>query len=127
MSLSTKLAPQLAHVEGGRVQLRVLNLAINAVQAMSAADEGPRELLISSEGMEDEGAHVRVQDTGPGLSPESLPRLFDPFYTTKVGGVGMGLAICRSIVEAHGGRLWATSRELRGALFQFEIPRRAGG
>jgi C4-dicarboxylate-specific signal transduction histidine kinase len=128
VSLSTKLAPQLAFVEGDCVQLQqvVLNLAINAVQAMSAADEGPRELLISTEGMEDQGVRVRVQDTGPGLSPESLPRLFDPFYTTKAGGVGMGLAICQSIVEAHGGRLWATSCEPRGALFQFEIPARQG-
>ena len=128
VSLSTKLAPQLAYVEGDRVQLQqvVLNLAINAVQAMSAADEGPRELLISTEGIEDEGVRVGVQDTGPGLSPESLPRLFDPFYTTKAGGVGMGLAICQSIVEAHGGRLWATSCEPRGALFQFEIPARQG-
>jgi len=124
VSLSTKLAPQLAYVEGDRVQLQqvVLNLAINAVQAMSAADEGPRELLISTEGIEDEGVRVGVQDTGPGLSPESLPRLFDPFYTTKAGGVGMGLAICQSIVEAHGGRLWATSCEPRGALFQFTVP-----
>jgi C4-dicarboxylate-specific signal transduction histidine kinase len=128
VSLSTKLAPQLAYVEGDRVQLQqvVLNLAINAVQAMSAADEGPRELLISTEGMEDQGVRVRVQDTGPGLSPESLPRLFDPFYTTKAGGVGMGLAICQSIVAAHDGRLWATSCEPRGALFQFEIPARQG-
>ena len=124
VSLSTKLAPQLAYVEGDRVQLQqvVLNLAINAVQAMSGADEGPRELLISTEGIEDEGVRVGVQDTGPGLSPESLPRLFDPFYTTKAGGVGMGLAICQSIVEAHGGRLWATSCEPRGALFQFTVP-----
>jgi signal transduction histidine kinase len=129
VSLRTKLAPQLAYVEGDRVQLQqvVLNLAINAVQAMSAADEGPRELLISTEGMEDEGVRVSVRDTGPGLSRESVARLFDPFYTTKAGGVGMGLAICHSIIEAHGGRLWATPCEPKGALFQFEIPRRAGG
>jgi signal transduction histidine kinase len=128
VSLCTQLAPQLAHVEGDRLQLQqvVLNLTINAVQAISAADGGPRELLISTEGMEDEGVRVGVQDTGPGLSPENLPRLFDPFYTTKAGGVGMGLAICLSIVGAHGGRLWATSCEPRGALFQFEIPARQG-
>jgi len=126
VSLSTKLAPRLVHVEGDRLQLQqvVLNLTVNAIQAMSVTDGGPRELLISTEGMEDEGVRVRVQDTGPGLSPESLPRLFDPFYTTKAGGVGMGLAICQSIVGAHGGRLWATSCEPRGALFQFEIPAR---
>jgi signal transduction histidine kinase len=128
VSLRTKLAPQLAYVEGDRVQLQqvVLNLAINAVQAMSAADGGPRELLISTERMEDAGVRVGVQDTGPGLGPESLARLFDPFYTTKASGAGMGLAICQSIVGAHGGRLWATTCEPRGALFQFEIPARQG-
>ena len=104
----------------------VLNLTINAIQAMSAADGGPRELLISTEGIVGEGVRVGVRDTGPGLSPENLPRLFDPFYTTKAGNVGLGLAICRSIIEAHGGRLWATACEPRGALFQFEIPARQG-
>jgi C4-dicarboxylate-specific signal transduction histidine kinase len=126
VSLSTKLAPQLAYVEGDRVQLQqvVLNLAINAVQAMSAADEGPRELLISTESIGSEEVRVGVRDTGPGLSPESLPRLFEPFYTTKAGGMGMGmgLVICRSIIEAHGGQLWTTACEPQGALFQFTIP-----
>jgi signal transduction histidine kinase len=93
---------------------------------MSAADDAARELLISTEGIVGEGVRVGVRDTGPGLSPESLTRLFDAFYTTKASGVGMGLAICRSIVEAHGGRLWATTCEPRGALFQFEIPARQG-
>ena len=93
---------------------------------MSAADGGPRELLINTEGIVGEDVRVGVRDTGPGLSPENLPRLFDPFYTTKAGGVGMGLAICRSIIEAHGGRLWATACGPRGALFQFEIPARQG-
>jgi signal transduction histidine kinase len=93
---------------------------------MSAVDCGPRELLISTEGIVDEGVRVRVRDSGPGLSPESLPRLFDPFYTTKTGGVGMGLAICRSIIEAHGGRLWAMTCEPQGALFQFEVPASQG-
>ena len=65
---------------------------------------------------------VAVRDTGHGLRPESLLRLFEPFYTTKPDGMGMGLSICRSIIEAHGGRLWATRREPRGALFQFTIP-----
>ena len=69
-----------------------------------------------------EGVCVAVRDTGPGLRPESLPRLFEPFYTTKPDGMGMGLSICRSIIEAHGGRLWATRCEPRGALFQFTIP-----
>ena len=124
VSLRTQLAPRLAHVEGDRLQLQqvVLNLTINAIQAMSAADGGPRELLISTESIGSEGVRVGVRDTGPGLSPDSLPRLFEPFYTTRVGGMGMGLVICRSIIEAHGGRLWATACEPRGALFQFAIP-----
>ena len=105
MHLSTQLAPQLARVQGDRLQLQqvVLNLTINAIQAMSAADGGPRELLISTESIGSEEVRVGVRDTGPGLSPESLPRLFEPFYTTKAGGLGMGLVICRSIIEAHGG------------------------
>ncbi|MGY8665693.1 ATP-binding protein [Bradyrhizobium sp. UFLA05-109] len=128
VSVRAQLAPELRHVEADRIQIQqvVLNLTINAIQAMSAVDAGPRELLISTEGIVGEGVRVGVRDTGPGLSPENLPRLFDPFYTTKAGGVGMGLAICRSIIEAHGGRLWATACEPRGALFQFEIPARQG-
>ena len=81
--------------------------------------EDNRELHISSVSIEPEGVCVAVRDTGHGLRPEGLPRLFEPFYTTKPDGMGMGLSICRSIVEAHGGRLWATRCEPRGALFQF--------
>jgi C4-dicarboxylate-specific signal transduction histidine kinase len=124
VSLRAQLAPQLRHVEADRIQIQqvVLNLTMNAIQAMSAVDGGPRELLITTEGIVGAGIRVGVRDTGPGLSPESLPRLFDPFYTTKATGVGLGLAICRSIIEAHGGRLWATACVPRGALFQFQIP-----
>ena len=90
---------------------------------MSAIGEGPRELQISIDAVPSEGSvRVGVRDTGPGLSPESIPRLFEPFYTTKPEGMGIGLSICRSIIEAHGGRLWATKCEPRGALFQFTIP-----
>jgi signal transduction histidine kinase len=99
----------------------VLNLAVNAIQAMSALEGGRRELQISSESIGGEDICISVRDTGPGLSPDSIPNLFEPFYTTKVGGIGIGLAICRSIIEAHGGRLWATACE-PGALFQFTIP-----
>jgi signal transduction histidine kinase len=128
ITLRAQLAPELLHVEADRIQLQqvVLNLIINAIQAMSIADGGPRDLLISTESIIREGVRVGVRDTGPGLRPENLRRLFDPFYTTKADGVGMGLAICRSIIEAHGGRLWATACESRGALFQFEIPARQG-
>jgi signal transduction histidine kinase len=124
VSLRTQLTPRLAQVEGDRLQLQqvVLNLTVNAIQAMGATDGGPRELLISTESIGGEGVRVGVRDTGPGLSTESLPRLFEPFYTTKAGGMGMGLVICRSIIEAHGGRLWATACEPRGALFQFTLP-----
>ena len=90
---------------------------------MSSVADGNRELQISTVSIEPEGVCVAVRDTGHGLRPESLPRLFEPFYTTKPDGMGMGLSICRSIIEAHGGRLWATGCEPRGALFQFTVPR----
>ena len=125
VTVSTRLAPQLPRVQGDRVQLQqvMLNLIVNAIQAMSGILEGVRELQISIDAVPSEGGvRVGVRDTGPGLSPESLSRLFEPFYTTKPDGMGMGLPICRSIIEAHGGRLWATRCEPRGALFQFTIP-----
>jgi signal transduction histidine kinase len=120
----TQLAEGLPPVEGDRVQLQqvMLNLIVNAIQSMSGVEDGNRELHISTVGMESEGVCVAVRDTGHGLSPESLSRLFEPFYTTKPEGVGIGLSICRSIIEAHGGRLWAIPREPQGALFQFTIP-----
>jgi signal transduction histidine kinase len=125
VSVRTQLAEGLPPVRGDRVQLQqvMLNLIVNAVQAMSGVGEGARELQISIDAVPSEGGvRVGVRDTGPGLSPESLSRLFEPFYTTKPEGMGMGLSICRSIIEAHGGRLWATRCEPRGALFQFTIP-----
>jgi PAS domain S-box-containing protein len=126
VSLRAQLAPQLAHIQGDRLQIQqvVLNLAVNAIQAMSANESGRRELQIISESVGSEGVCVGVRDTGPGLSAESIPHLFEPFYTTKPGGIGIGLAICHSIIEAHGGRLWATACEPHGALFQFTIPAR---
>jgi signal transduction histidine kinase len=89
---------------------------------MSGASDGTRELLVSSRKADPGGVIVGVRDSGPGLAPEALEHVFDAFYTTKPGGLGMGLSICRSIIEAHGGRLWATGCEPRGALFQFTIP-----
>jgi C4-dicarboxylate-specific signal transduction histidine kinase len=123
--VSTRLAPELPRVRGDRVQLQqvMLNLIVNAIQAMSGIGEGARELQICTDAVPFEGGvRVGVRDTGPGLSPESLSRLFEPFYTTKPEGMGMGLSICRSIIEAHGGRLWAIPCEPQGALFQFTIP-----
>jgi signal transduction histidine kinase len=124
VTVGTQLADELPHIQGDRVQLQqvMLNLIVNAIQSMSGVEDGNRELHISTESIKPEGVRVRVRDTGPGLSPESLPRLFEPFYTTKPEGMGMGLCICRSIIEDHGGRLWATPCEPQGALFQFTIP-----
>jgi signal transduction histidine kinase len=99
----------------------MLNLIVNAIHSISSVPDGNRELHISTARIEPEGVCVAVRDTGSGLRPEGLPRVFEPFYTTKPDGMGMGLPICRSIIEAHGGRLWATTCEPRGALFQFTI------
>jgi len=123
VTVRTQLA-RLPRILGDRVQLQqvMLNLIVNAIQAMSGVTAGARDLQISTETVEQEGVRVGVRDTGPGLSAEGLERLFDPFYTTKPEGMGMGLAICRSIIEANGGRLWACGCEPRGALFQFTIP-----
>jgi C4-dicarboxylate-specific signal transduction histidine kinase len=124
VSVQTQLANGLPLIRGDRVQLQqvVLNLILNAVQAMDAVTDGAREALISTSQTEPNEVCFGIRDTGPGLSAETLPRLFEPFYTTKPSGMGMGLAICRSIVEAHGGQLWATGCEPRGALFQFTVP-----
>jgi signal transduction histidine kinase len=125
VTVGTQLADELPCIQCDRVQLQqvMLNLIVNAIQAMRGIGEGPRELQISIDAVPSEGGvRVGVRDTGPGLSPESLSRLFEPFYTTKPDGTGIGLCICRSIIEAHGGRLWAIPCEPRGALFQFTIP-----
>jgi PAS domain S-box-containing protein len=144
VSLQTQLANELPLILGDRIQLQqvILNLLINAIQAMSGVDEGPRELWVSSEKVseipgelekvtlndqavdETECAQVliTVRDSGPGLDPQLVNRLFDAFYTTKPQGLGMGLTISRSIIQAHGGRLWAEANAPRGAVFQFALP-----
>jgi PAS domain S-box-containing protein len=124
VSVQTQLAEGLPLIQGDRVQLQqvILNLIVNAVEAMSGVGEGSRELLISTGKAESDGVLVAVRDSGPGLAPASLERLFGAFYTTKPGGLGMGLSICRSIIEAHGGRLWATANVPQGAVFQFTVP-----
>jgi PAS domain S-box-containing protein len=123
VSVQHSFADELPFVEGDRVQLQqvALNLILNAVEAMGSVKAGPRELLISTE-QKHECILVAVRDSGPGVDPDVLKRVFEPFYTTKTGGTGMGLAICRSIVDAHGGRLWAEANEPRGAVFQFTLP-----
>jgi signal transduction histidine kinase len=124
VSVQTQLANDLPPIQADRVQLQqvILNLIINAVEAMSVAGDKPRELLVRTSKDTPDGVVVAVQDSGPGLSPESVDRLFDAFYTTKSGGMGMGLSICRSIVEAHGGRLWTTANVPQGAVLQFALP-----
>jgi len=123
VSVQTQLAESLPRIQGDKVQLQqvILNLIINAVEAMSSVREDSRELLISTK-KDVGGVVVAVQDSGPGLNPEGVDRLFDAFYTTKASGMGMGLSICRSIVEAHGGQIWASPDVGRGATFQFTIP-----
>jgi PAS domain S-box-containing protein len=124
VSVQTRLREGPAPVEGDRVQVQqvLLNLVLNAAEAISAVDEGARELLISTEQGEANGVLVAVRDSGPGIDPEVIERVFDAFYTTKSGGMGMGLSICRSIIAAHGGRLWADANEPKGAAFQFTLP-----
>ena len=124
VSVESQLAKGLPVIAGDRVQLQqvVLNLILNALQAMGAVSEGARQVIITTRQIELNHLYVGVQDTGPGVSPETLSSLFEPFYTTKPNGMGMGLTICRSIVEAHGGRLWASACKPRGAIFQFAIP-----
>jgi PAS domain S-box-containing protein len=124
VALETQLSEDVPVILADRIQLQqvVLNLMMNAIEAMTGAGEGPRELLVQSGTDESQGVLVSVQDSGPGLDPKSLDHLFDAFYTTKPQGLGMGLAISRSIVEAHGGRLWATTNAPHGAVFQFTLP-----
>src|SRR5215813_11681625 len=124
VSVRTQLAEGLPPLQGDRVQLQqvVLNLIINAVEAMRSVSGGSRELLISSTSKAVGGVLVAVRDSGPGLSQESFERVFDAFYTTKSDGMGMGLSICRSIVEAHGGRIWASRDVGPGATIQFTVP-----
>jgi signal transduction histidine kinase len=111
-------------LEGDRVQLQqvMLNLVMNAVEAMNGTSEVARELLISTRKTESDVVLVAVRDSGPGLALETLDHLFDAFYTTKPGGLGLGLSICRSIIEAHGGRLSAKANVPRGAIFEFGLP-----
>ena len=99
-----------------------MNLVLNAVEAMGSVSEGARELLISTEESGAADVLVAVRDSGPGIDPARIERVFDAFYTTKPNGVGMGLSICRAIIDAHGGRLWADANEPRGAAFQFMLP-----
>jgi signal transduction histidine kinase len=100
----------------------MLNLLLNAIEAMTGVDDGARELVICTEASPSQGLLVAVGDSGSGIAPEDRERIFESFYTTKAGGVGIGLPICRSIIEAHGGRLWAEAHQPGGAAFKFTLP-----
>jgi signal transduction histidine kinase len=148
VSLHVELAKDLPPVSGDRIELQqvMLNLLINAIEAMNEVGGSPRELWVSSQKVteiagqweehtlqdkssvetERNGVLIAVRDSGPGLDPKVHGRLFDAFYTTKPRGLGVGLAISRSIIEAHRGRLWATANAPRGAVFQFTLPNGEG-
>jgi signal transduction histidine kinase len=124
VSLHTRFAQGMPPIHGDRIQLQqvILNLIVNAIEAMSGVSGAARELWISTEINASKSALVAVRDSGPGLDPASLEHLFDAFYTTKSSGMGMGLSICRSIIEAHGGRIWAEGNVPQGATFEFILP-----
>jgi PAS domain S-box-containing protein len=124
ISVQSHLVEGLPLIQGDRVQLQqvIMNLIINAVEALSSVREGSRELVITTGKGELDDVLVVVRDSGPGLSSAGLERIFEAFYTTKPGGLGMGLSICRTIIEAHGGRLWVNAAQPQGATFQFTLP-----
>jgi signal transduction histidine kinase len=122
--LPVELAPALPTILGDRIQLQqvIINLVMNGIEAMQSVTDRPRELAIRSRQDEKQQVLVSVTDCGVGISAENADRLFNAFFTTKSSGMGMGLSICRSIIEAHGGRLWATANIPHGATFQFALP-----
>jgi signal transduction histidine kinase len=124
ISMQTQLSDDAPLMQGDRVQLQqvLLNLLLNAIEALSSVSIGSRHLVVASAKKDSESVLVSIYDSGKGFPPDDLGRLFDPFYTTKSDGIGMGLTISRSIVESHGGRIWATPNSPRGAVFQFTLP-----
>jgi signal transduction histidine kinase len=122
VSVKLQLSNGLPRIFGDRVQLQqvILNLVMNAIEAMSEIGEGPRELSISTSRAD--GVRVAISDCGPGLPHANPERIFEAFFTTKSSGLGMGLSICRSIVDAHGGRLWAEPNKPRGVVFFLMLP-----
>jgi C4-dicarboxylate-specific signal transduction histidine kinase len=124
VSLRMELAPALPTILGDRIQLQqvIINLVMNGIEAMQSVTDRPRELVIQSRQDETHRVLTSVTDCGVGISAENSDRLFNAFFTTKSSGMGMGLPICRSIMEGHGGRLWATANAPHGATFQFTLP-----
>jgi signal transduction histidine kinase len=123
VALRVELATNLPSVMADRIQVQqvVMNLILNGIQAMSALEDGERILVVSTQRGEGDEVRVAVQDCGIGIDPASIERIFDAFHTTKPGGMGMGLSISRSIVESHGGRLWAVPNDGPGVTFQFTL------
>jgi len=123
--VATQLAADVPRILGDRIQVQqvLLNLVMNAIEALSGVSAEPRTLGVSSECGAAPEVVIAVRDSGPGLEPEGRERLFEAFYTTKPHGLGLGLAISRRIIAAHGGRLWATANVPHGAVFQFTVPR----
>jgi signal transduction histidine kinase len=105
------------------LQQVMLNLVMNAIEAMSSVDDRPRELRIITRNIDADQVQVTVKDSGAGIDPNTLDKIFDPFYTTKPGGMGMGLSISRSILQAHGGRLWVAAKDGPGTIFHFSLPK----
>jgi signal transduction histidine kinase len=124
VSVRLSLGSDLPPVLGDRIQLQqvAINLFVNAMHAMSSASGRRHELTVRTRLQNTDEIVVSVEDNGPGIDPENLDRLFMPFFTTKSDGMGLGLAICQSIIEAHGGRIWATRNSGRGATFHFALP-----
>jgi C4-dicarboxylate-specific signal transduction histidine kinase len=125
VSIRTQFADDLSLILGDRVQLQqvVLNLVMNAIEAMSSIGERPRELVITTRNIDVEQVQVTIKDSGPGIDPNTLDKIFEPFYTTKPGGMGMGLSISRSILQAHGGRLWVAAKDGPGTIFHLSLPK----
>jgi len=122
--LTLELGAVLNPILGDRVQLQqvIINLIVNSIEAMAAVTERRRELTLTAREHDRDYVLVAVQDSGIGIDPEQLDRVFNAFFTTKADGMGMGLSICRSIIEAHGGALWGSANDVPGVTFQFTIP-----
>jgi PAS domain S-box-containing protein len=128
IAIHAELLDDLPQIPANRAQLRqvIVNLLMNAVEAMDAVTDSARAVRIKTEVYDPSYLRIAVEDTGTGIDPKNIDRIFDAFFSAKPNGMGMGLSICRSIIEAHGGRVWATTNVPRGAIFQFTLPRQRG-
>ena len=124
VALSKVPASQMLQIHGDKIQIQqvVLNLIVNGMEAMADAPAGQRKIVVSTAQVDDTFAEISISDRGPGISSDALDKVFDPFFTTKTEGMGMGLSIARTIVQAHGGRIWAENRATGGAVFRLTLP-----